>query len=135
LANKNTQQRVKKMEDVIENKEAIYGRYEDQAIAVAKIVAALDELRRTVSKGDKGLSNEENVDYTILALKLTRSVTARGESAKDSWLDLANYSRLVCRRRVGVDIAKDFRIIAEAATPKLDMRDIKIGDREHAAAQ
>ncbi len=117
------------MEDVIENKEAIYGRYEDQAVAVAKVVSALDELRRTIMKGDKGLSAEENVDYTILALKLTRSVTARGESAKDSWVDLANYSRLVCRRRVGVDIAKEFGIIADAAIPKTDMRDIQMEER------
>jgi len=117
------------MEDVIENKEAIYGRYEDQAVAVAKVVSALDELRRTIIKGDKGLSAEENVDYTILALKLTRSVTARGESSKDSWLDLANYSRLICRRRTGIDIASDFKLIADAAIPKADMTDIRLDER------
>ncbi len=118
-----------KMQDVIENKEEIYGKYEDQAVAVAKVVSALDELRKTVAKGDKGLSAEENVDYTILALKLTRSVTARGESSKDSWLDLANYSRLICRRRTGVDIASDFKRIADVAIPKADLSDIKLDER------
>jgi len=116
------------MEDTLNNKEEQYGKYEDQATAVAKVVAAMDELRRTVSVGSKGLTAEENVDYTLLALKMSRSVTARGESAKDSWVDLANYSRLVCRRRLGVDIAPDFKIIADNAMPKTNMSDIVVDE-------
>ena len=102
------------MEDVIENKEEIYGRYEDQVKAMSKIIVALDELRATVSTGDKGLTEEERIDYTILAMKITRSVTASGESSVDSWVDLANYARLTCRRRTGVDIAPEFKKIADA---------------------
>ena len=116
------------MEDKIENKEAVYGRYEDQSVAIAEIVAALEKLRRTVATNNDGLTAEENVDYTILAMKLTRSVTARGESAKDSWLDLANYSRLICRRRIGVDIATDFGLIADSVNGKTDMSDIRLGE-------
>lgn len=108
------------MEDVIENKEKIYGRYEDQVTAISKIVEALDELRATVSVNNEGLSSEEKVDYTILAMKITRSVVAKGESSKDSWIDLANYARLACRRRIGVDIAPEFKKIADAFTKKID---------------
>jgi len=112
------------MEDNIKNKEKLYGRYEDQNEAVAEIVKVLDKLRGVMATGHTGLSPEETVDYTIIALKLTRSVTAQGESAKDSWLDLANYSRLVCRRRTGVDIASDFKAISDSVLGTTDMSNI-----------
>ncbi len=108
------------MVDSIDNKEAIYGKYEGQVEAVARIVETLDNLRSAVSAAGMGLNPEEKVDYTILALKLTRSVTAKGESSVDSWLDLANYSRLVCRRRTGIDIAGDFGAIARAAEARTE---------------
>ena len=100
------------MEDSIENKEEIYGRYEDQRKAISRIVSTLDELRRAHNKMNGkagGLSCEEVVDYTIMALKITRSVTASGESEVDSYLDLANYARLICRARTGEDIIEALR--------------------------
>lgn len=111
------------MQDVIRNKEKIYGKYEDQSTAIAEIVAALDKLRRTVAINQEGLTSEESVDYIVLALKMARTVTTRGEFAVDSWVDLANYSRLVCRRRTGKDIASEFKIIADSVIPKTGLRD------------
>ena len=108
------------MEDTIENKETIYGRYEDQAEAISEIIAALNKLKKTVNQ--KGLDPKEVVDYTLLALKMTRTVTAEGESSVDSWVDLANYSRLICRRRTGVDIRGEFKRIAHSIISKAKTR-------------
>ncbi len=97
----------REIEDVIENKEEIYGHYDDQNEALATMLESLDILAAKNSKDNTGLSMREIVDYLLLFLKTTRTVTAVGPSEVDSFLDMANYSRLICRRRTGVDIAED----------------------------
>lgn len=99
------------MEDTIENKSKTYGSYGDQSIAIGKIVSALDEL---ATVNGKKLTEQERVEYTIISLKLTRSVTATGSSEIDSWLDLANYSRLTGLRRTGEDCIHDLAKIARS---------------------
>ena len=91
------------MENILATKEAIYGSYKDQVGTIAKIVEALDELRREVRTSGEGLKPEEKVEYTLIALKLARTVTSRDAETVDSWFDLANYARLTCKRRTGVD--------------------------------
>jgi len=92
-------------------KEKIYGDYADQRVAISTMVEALDRLKRQYQRlnnqEETGLTKEERVDYTIISLKITRSVTAIGDEAIDSYLDLANYSRLACRATCGVDILDD----------------------------
>ena len=91
---------MKRIEDTIENKENIYGNYVDQSIAIATILEALDGLH--IAKFGKPMPADEKVDYTFMALKMTRSVTAKEHV--DSYLDLANYARLACIKRTGHDI-------------------------------
>lgn len=97
------------MDNTIENKAAIYGSYDAQTLAISEIVSSLNKLAR--ENGAK-LTEQERAEYTIMVLKLTRSVTAKGESAIDSWLDLANYARLTGRRRTKIDCIHDLAKIA-----------------------
>ncbi len=87
------------MQDVLENKEKIYGRYESQNEAISTIMSQFDKLKKETH--GEPLTFEEITDYQLLSLKLTRSVTASGDTAKDSWIDLINYARLIYRRRFG----------------------------------
>ena len=79
------------LKDTLENKSEIYGPFENQLKSIGMIMKALDDLRRGVD-GGKGLSYEENAGYQFIAQKLARTVTARGESSTDSWVDLMNYA-------------------------------------------
>jgi len=98
-----------KIDDLIENKEKIYGKFEDQVDAISAIVDVLDELK-TKTHG-VGLTSKQVTEYTILMLKVTRSVTDTSTANTDTWLDLANYARLVCRRRTGKDIISELKKI------------------------
>ena len=100
------------MNDSVENKELLYGRYEDQVEAISIITKALDNLKMRAH--GQHISDASKVDYTVLALKLARSVVVDGDSAPDSWLDLANYARLAGRRRTGIDILDDLKKIPSA---------------------
>lgn len=95
------------LEDTIENKEKIYGPYELQNEAIADIISSLDRLKRDASQNNDALTEQERVDYMFIVMKLTRTITAKGPSSVDSWLDLANYSRLTGRRRTGVDVLEE----------------------------
>ena len=78
------------IEDTIENKHLLYGPFETQIEFIATIMTALDGLR--VEMDGKGLTEKERAGYAFIVQKLARTVTAKGESAIDSWVDLMNYA-------------------------------------------
>jgi hypothetical protein len=79
------------LKDTLENKSEIYGPFENQLKSIGMIMKALDDLRKGVN-GGTGLSYTEIAGYQFIAQKLARTVTARGESSTDSWVDLMNYA-------------------------------------------
>lgn len=88
------------VDEVLENRGQIYGRYSDGVACRASILDAL-ETTYGLTHNYEPLPSDLRVMYSDLVLKLMRS--ASDPSHLDSWVDLAGYAKLIKNTMEGTD--------------------------------